>query len=52
MTDGRSWKARRYGPAVLDDTLRFDVAQALARWSSDTPETHEERVKQARAARM
>ncbi|MCE9670646.1 NUDIX hydrolase [Myxococcus stipitatus] len=37
-------------PAVLDDTNRFDVAQALARWSSYTPETHEERVKQARAA--
>ncbi|RYZ41748.1 MAG: NUDIX hydrolase [Myxococcaceae bacterium] len=36
-------------PAVLDDTNRFDVAQALARWSSYTPETHEERVTQVRA---
>ncbi|WP_082207062.1 NUDIX hydrolase [Corallococcus macrosporus] len=36
-------------PPVLDDTNRFDVAQALARWSSYTPETHEERVKQVRA---
>ncbi|MBZ4377307.1 NUDIX hydrolase [Corallococcus sp. AS-1-6] len=37
-------------PPVLDDTNRFDVAQVLARWSSYTPETHAERVKQARAA--
>ncbi|HSP77702.1 MAG TPA: NUDIX hydrolase [Myxococcaceae bacterium] len=37
-------------PAVLDDTNCFDVAHALARWSSYTPETHKERVKQARAA--
>ncbi|MCP3104087.1 NUDIX hydrolase [Myxococcus sp. K15C18031901] len=37
-------------PAVLDDTNRFDIAQALARWSSYTPETHEERVNQARVA--
>ncbi|MCK8503280.1 MULTISPECIES: NUDIX hydrolase [Myxococcus] len=37
-------------PSVRDDTNRFDVAQALARWSSYTPETHEARVKHARAA--
>ncbi|RKH52894.1 NUDIX hydrolase [Corallococcus interemptor] len=37
-------------PSVLDDSNRFDVAQVLARWSSYTPETHEARVKQARAA--
>ena len=36
-------------PAVLDDETRFDVAHALARWSTYTPETHKERVKQARA---
>lgn len=33
-------------PAVLDDANRFDVAHALARWSSYTPETHTERVDQ------
>jgi hypothetical protein len=37
-------------PAVLDDATRFDVAHALARWTTYTPETHKERVKQARAA--
>jgi hypothetical protein len=37
-------------PAVLDDSTRFEVAHALARWSTYTPETHEKRVKQARAA--
>jgi hypothetical protein len=34
-------------PAVLDDTTRFDVAHALARWTTYTPETHEERVDRA-----
>lgn len=36
-------------PAVLDDATRFDVAHALAQWTTYTPETHKERVKQARA---
>jgi hypothetical protein len=34
-------------PEVLDDANRFDVAHALARWSTYTPETHEKRVEQA-----
>jgi hypothetical protein len=34
-------------PAVLDDATRFDVAHALARWTTYTPETHEERVRKA-----
>ena len=33
-------------PAVLDDANRFDVAHALARWGTYTPETHKERVRQ------
>jgi hypothetical protein len=33
-------------PAVLDDSNRLEVAMALARWSSYTPETHTERVDQ------
>jgi hypothetical protein len=37
-------------PAVLDDANRFKVASALGSWSAYTPETHEERVRQARAA--
>ncbi|XXF78999.1 NUDIX hydrolase [Myxococcaceae bacterium GXIMD 01537] len=37
-------------PAVIDDSNRFDIAQALARWASYTPVTHEQRVDQARAA--
>jgi hypothetical protein len=37
-------------PAVLDDDSLFQVAQTLGCWSADTPYTHEERVKQARAA--
>jgi hypothetical protein len=37
-------------PTVLDDATRFDVAHALARWITYTPETHQERVKQVRAA--
>jgi hypothetical protein len=39
-------------PAVLNDTNRFDVAHALARWSSYTPETHQERVDRAGDALM
>jgi hypothetical protein len=31
-------------PAVLDDSTRFELAHALARWGSFTPETHQERV--------
>ncbi|EPX57710.1 hypothetical protein D187_004730 [Cystobacter fuscus DSM 2262] len=34
-------------PAVLDDMNRFEVAMALARWKSYTPETHKARVDQA-----
>ena len=34
-------------PAVLDDANRFEVAMTLGRWSAYSPETHEERVKQA-----
>ncbi len=37
-------------PAVMDDANRFKVAEALGRWSAYTPETHEERVRNARAA--
>ncbi|WPB77313.1 NUDIX hydrolase [Archangium violaceum] len=37
-------------PAVLDDANRFDVAHALARWGTFTPETHEQRVERAKAA--
>ncbi|WP_338872261.1 NUDIX hydrolase [Myxococcus stipitatus] len=37
-------------PSIVDDTNRFDIAQVLARWSGYTPVTHEERVRQARAA--
>jgi hypothetical protein len=37
-------------PAVLDDQTRFAVAQPLVMWTSFTPETHKERVMQARAA--
>ncbi|HZI16643.1 MAG TPA: NUDIX hydrolase [Myxococcus sp.] len=33
-------------PAVLDDANRFEVAMALARWSTYTPETHRGRVDQ------
>ncbi|NTX65310.1 NUDIX hydrolase [Myxococcus sp. CA051A] len=33
-------------PSVLNDSTRFDVAHALARWGSYTPETHQERVDQ------
>ncbi len=37
-------------PAVVNDTNRFELAHALARWTTYTPETHKERVKQVRAA--
>lgn len=37
-------------PAVMDDDNLFKVAEALGCWSAYTPETHEARVKQARAA--
>ena len=37
-------------PAVMDDANRFKVAEALGSWSAYTPETHEKRVEQARAA--
>jgi hypothetical protein len=37
-------------PTVLDDANRFKVAKALGLWSGYTPETHKERVRQARAA--
>ncbi|MFE8602638.1 NUDIX hydrolase [Archangium violaceum] len=37
-------------PAVMDDANRFKVAEALGSWSAYTPETHETRVEQARAA--
>ncbi|OJT17404.1 NUDIX hydrolase [Archangium sp. Cb G35] len=37
-------------PAFLDDANRFDVAHALARWGTFTPETHEQRVERAKAA--
>ena len=37
-------------PATMDDDARFAVAEALGCWSAYTPETHKQRVKQARAA--
>jgi hypothetical protein len=37
-------------PAEMDDTTRFKVAKALGLWTSFTPVTHKERVRQARAA--
>lgn len=37
-------------PAVMDDASRFDVAHALDRWGAHTPETHQERVEQVKAA--
>ena len=37
-------------PAVLDDANRFTVAMALSSWLGLTPDTHKERVRQARAA--
>jgi hypothetical protein len=37
-------------PAGRDGEAGFQVAKALGSWAAYTPETHEERVKQARAA--
>lgn len=37
-------------PAVLDDTSRFEVAHALARWIGYAPEAHQERARQVAAA--
>ncbi|HYO58743.1 NUDIX hydrolase [Archangium sp.] len=37
-------------PAVMDDANRFKVAKAIGSWSAYTPETHQKRVEQARAA--
>ncbi|MFP2908127.1 NUDIX hydrolase [Pyxidicoccus sp. 3LFB2] len=37
-------------PAVLDDANNFNVAEAFGSWSAYTPDTHKERVRQARAA--
>ena len=37
-------------PAVLDDESRFQIGKTLGGWSADTPETHKERVRQARAS--
>jgi hypothetical protein len=37
-------------PVVMDDKSRFQVAKALGCWTADTPDTHKERVRQARAA--
>ncbi|ATB29786.1 NUDIX hydrolase [Melittangium boletus] len=37
-------------PTVMDDANRFKLAKALGSWSAFTPESHEERVRQARAA--
>ena len=32
-------------PIVMDAEVRFEVAHALARWTTYTPETHKERVR-------
>ncbi|HYO66783.1 MAG TPA: NUDIX hydrolase [Archangium sp.] len=37
-------------PSVMDDATRGEIAMALGTWTAYTPETHKERVKQARAA--
>jgi len=37
-------------PTVLDDENRFKVAKALGSWSAYTPETHQARAEQVRAA--
>ena len=37
-------------PTVMDDENHFKVAKALGSWAAFTPESHEERVRQARAA--
>ncbi|NRD44334.1 NUDIX hydrolase [Corallococcus exiguus] len=36
-------------PAVMDDPSRFLLAKAIAYWATDTPDTYEERINQARA---
>ncbi|MBM7116407.1 NUDIX hydrolase [Archangium primigenium] len=36
-------------PSVLDDASRGELAMTLGTWSANTPETHKERVRQARA---
>ncbi|RKH68386.1 NUDIX hydrolase [Corallococcus aberystwythensis] len=37
-------------PAKMDRSNRFLVAKAIAFWSTDTPDTHQERIDRARAA--
>jgi hypothetical protein len=37
-------------PTVMDDEAHFAVAQALGCWSAYTPETHQARAEQVRAA--
>jgi hypothetical protein len=37
-------------PALMDDSNRFKVAKALGSWSAYTPETHQARAEQVRAA--
>ncbi|ATB35962.1 NUDIX hydrolase [Cystobacter fuscus] len=37
-------------PTVMDDANRFKVAVAVSRWGTYTPETHQKRVEQAKAA--
>jgi hypothetical protein len=37
-------------PAMIDDSNRFEVAHALARWTTYTPDIYQERVRQVRAA--
>jgi len=37
-------------PTVLDDTNRVKVAVAVARWGTYTPDTHQKRVEQTKAA--
>nr|WP_239578755.1 NUDIX hydrolase [Archangium primigenium] len=39
-------------PPVLDGETRFDVAHALARWGTYTPDTHQERVSRVGDALM
>ncbi|CAM3883687.1 NUDIX hydrolase [Corallococcus sp. ZKHCc1 1396] len=36
-------------PSVLNDSNRFELAKTMGCWTADSPETHKERVKQARA---
>ncbi|NTX53408.1 NUDIX hydrolase [Myxococcus sp. CA039A] len=37
-------------PDALDDAIRGEIALALGSWTSYSPDTHKERVRQARAA--